>query len=309
MKTKQIVLFPLLLMFASCSFNAGNAKKDSAQTKNTAAAKVADSIPKGKGQTDEKMTLTIDGVDFTFVKVKGGSFYMGSQKDDPHGINYDPQSDTDDCIVHKVTLSDYWIGETEITQKQWKKIVVIDSEGLKPDRKSGWGDNYPMYYLAWIQCMDYAKKLSKIAHEEKLIKDNQTFSLPTDAQWEYAARGGVKSRHYRYSGSNDVNEVAWNYINADGKVHPVATKKPNELGIYDMSGNVSEWCSDSYRKYGKEESVNPIFPYEDAPRFGNFVVLRWGNVDTDISYLRVSSRIGDDPGWCEDFYGFRLVLQ
>ena len=166
-----------------------------------------------------------------------------------------------------------------------------------------------MYYLAWIQCMDYAKKLSKIAHEEKLIKDNQTFSLPTDAQWEYAARGGVKSRHYRYSGSNDVNEVAWNYINADGKVHPVATKKPNELGIYDMSGNVSEWCSDSYRKYGKEESVNPRFPYNDAPGFGNFVVLRWGNVDTDISYLRVSSRIGDDPGWCEDFYGFRLVLQ
>ena len=94
---------------------------------------------------------------------------------------------------------------------------------------------------------------------KKLIKDNQTFHCPPMPSGNIRQRGGVKSKHYRYSGSNDVNEVAWNYINADGKVHPVATKKPNELGIYDMSGNVSEWCFDSYRKYGKEESINPRF--------------------------------------------------
>ena len=303
MKTKQIVLFPLLLMFASCSFNAGNA--DTKKEEVADSAEVVDSAKVANLPNEEK-TLVINGVDFTFVKVRGGSFYMGAQKNDPKGINYDPQSDTSDYPVHKVSLSDYWIGKTEVTRRQWGAICGYKDKLLEGETEESY--EYPIDNVNWPNAVDFTRKLNLIVHKNKQIGDNQNFMLPTDAQWEYAARGGVKSKHYRYSGSNNPDEVAWYDNDSTCGLHLVATKKPNELGIYDMSGNVGEWCSDTYRRYGKEKTVNPKFPYDI--RTANLVVIRLGGATTKSTDLRVSARYGEDPEPNGEFpYGLRLVLQ
>ena len=189
---------------------------------------------------------------------------------------------------HKVTVSDFCIGETEVTQALWKAVM-----GSNP---STWkGDNLPVEIVSWNDCKDFIKKLNE--------KTGKNFRLPTEAEWEYAARGGNKSKGYKYSGSNTIGSVAWYDGNSSSKTHTVKGKTPNELGLYDMSGNVCEWCEDWYGSYGSGTQTNP-----DGPSSGSNRVLRGGGWYISGRYCRVSYRNNGYPGSGNNYYGFRLVM-
>ncbi len=211
------------------------------------------------------------GVKFKMIKVKGGEFQMG-----------DP--------AHTVTLSDYFIGETEVTQELWQAIM-----GENPSTFT-YGRNLPVHDVSWEDCQVFLGKLSE--------KYGVTFKLPTEAQWEYAARGGAKSLEYKYSGSNAVGAVAWYAGNSASQPHPVASKTPNELGLYDMSGNVWEFCNDWYGEYSSEAQTNP-----EGPDGGTERVVRGGSWINDASYLYTSSRFKVVPTGAGDGIGFRLTIQ
>ena len=157
------------------------------------------------------------------------------------------------------------------------------------------GGNNPVDQVSWDDIQEFLSKLNSLT--------GQTFKLPTEAQWEYAARGGNKSRGYKYSGSNDINDVAWCDGNSDNKTHSVATKQPNELGIYDMSGNVWEWCSDWFGKYDSFSQTDPRGAYSGSRR-----VDRGGCDWYGVKYCRVSNRDGYAPGSRDSLIGFRLAL-
>jgi formylglycine-generating enzyme required for sulfatase activity len=175
--------------------------------------------------------------DIEMVFVKGGTFTMGctAEQGDDCFDNEEP--------AHKVTLSDFYIGKYEVTQAQWKAVT-----GNNPSKFNGC-DNCPVEGVSWNDIQEFIKKLN--------AKTGLNYRLPTEAEWEYAARGGAQSRGYKYSGSNSVDEVAWYYGNSGNETHPAGTKKANELGIYDMSGNVYEWCNDWYGAYNSEAQTNP----------------------------------------------------
>ena len=235
-----------------------------------------------KSNTSKNLSFTVNGVTFEMVYVEGGTFTMGAtaeQGDDA----YD-----DEKPAHKVTLSNYAICKFEVTQALWTAVMGNNPSCFK-------GDNRPVEQVSWIDCQAFVKKLNGLT--------GKNFRLPTEAEWEYAARGGKKSKGYKYSGSNDIDEVAWNCGNSGNQTHPVGTKKPNELGIYDMSGNVLEWCNDWYGDYTSTPANNPI-----GPSSGCFRVYRGGSWRLDAWRCRVSGRNWDGP---DDWYfnlGFRLVL-
>jgi len=199
------------------------------------------------------------------------------------------EGDYDEKPVHSVTVSDFYIGKYEVTQKQWVEIMGSNPSYFK-------GDNRPVENVSWNDVQEFIRKLNE--------KTGGNFRLPTEAEWEYAARGGNKSRGYKYSGSNNVGEVAWYWNNSGKKTHPVGTKKPNELGIYDMSGNVWEWCADWYDKnyYQNSPRNNP-----KGPASGSSRVLRGGSWVHDENYLRCSDRYYFTPNFRSYIIGFRLV--
>ena len=194
----------------------------------------------------------------------------------------------DEKPAHSVTLSSYYIGQTEVTQALWKEVM-----GKNPSRFEG--DTNPVECVSWDDCQTFIQKLNQ--------RTGKTFRLPTEAEWEYAARGGKKSRGYKYSGSNDIGTVAWCAGNSGRKTHAVGTKAPNELGLYDMSGNVWEWCSDWYGGYSAGAQTNP-----QGPSAGSGRVLRGGSWGRSAWSCRVSYRSGPDPDNSSSFNGLRLVL-
>ena len=227
-------------------------------------------------------TIVVNGVKFNMVKIKGGTFRMGATSEQS---NYD----NDEKPVHSVTLSDYYMGETEVTQELWEAVM-----GSNPSRFMG--DNQrPVERVSWDDCQEFIKKLNQLTGKE--------FRLPTEAEWEYAARGGKYSRGYKYSGSNNSDEVAWYGTNSGDKTHPVATKKANELGLYDMSGNVLEWCNDWYGDYHSNSQTNPTGPSQ-----GEYRVLRGGSWDFNDGGVRVSDRLNFTPDFRFIYYGLRLAL-
>ena len=143
-------------------------------------------------------------------------------------------ADSDEKPAHQVTLSDYYIGETEVTQALWKAVMGTNPSNFK-------GDSNPVEKVSWNDCQEFIRKLNSLT--------GRTFRLPTEAEWECAARGGNQSKGYKYSGSNKIKDVAWYDGNSKDKTHAVKTKPSNELGLYDMSGNVNEWCWDLYGAY------------------------------------------------------------
>ena len=241
---------------------------------------------------DGAETFTVNGVSFTMLPVEGGTFTMGAT---PEQGTSDPWND--ERPTHEVTLSTFSIGETEVTQALWQAVM-----GSNPSEFSG-DLNHPVEMVSWDDCQAFIVKLNQMT--------GRNFRLPTEAEWEYAARGGKKTQGYKYAGSNDVNEVAWWDTNAgdgvgpdspDYGTHPVASKKANELGLYDMSGNVWEWCQDWYGSYSSEAQTNPT-----GPATGSNRVYRGGSWFNYARNCRVSSRYH----WTmngTNYMGLRLAL-
>ena len=226
-------------------------------------------------------TYTANGVSFDMMMVKAGTFTMGatSEMKDPYS-NEKP--------THQVTLTnDYYIGKTEVTQALWMAVMGNNPSYFK-------GDNLPVECVSWDDCQKFISKLNSLT--------GQNFRLPTEAEWEFAARGGNNSNHYQYSGSNELGDVAWYYGNSGRKTHAVATKQPNELGLYDMSGNVWEWCSDWYGNYSSSQT-NPT-----GPNSGSNRVHRGGSWYFHAMCCRSSFRSLSTPDCSRSFLGLRLVL-
>lgn len=242
-----------------------------------------DSQPKTqKPSISQSLTFTVNGVSFEMIPVEGGTFTMGATAEQGNDA-YD-----DEKPAHKVTLDSYAIGKFEVTQALWKAVM-----GNNP---SNWkGDNLPVEKVSWNDCQEFIKKLNAAT--------GKNFRLPTEAEWEFAARGGKKSKGYKYSGSNNLDEVAWYGQNSNKQTHPVGTKKPNELGIYDMSGNVWEWCGDWSGNYSSSSQTNPTGPASVCRR-----VHRGGCWRIDARFCRVSYRFRFVPDVRNDNLGLRLVL-
>ncbi|MGM9799924.1 MAG: formylglycine-generating enzyme family protein [Muribaculaceae bacterium] len=223
----------------------------------------------------------VNGVSFEMVYVPGGTFTMGATAEQGS------DAEDDEKPTHSVTLSGYYIGKYEVTQKQWKAIMGNNPSKFK-------GDNLPVENVSWNDCQEFIRKLNQLTGKK--------FSLPTEAQWEYAARGG-KSGGTKYSGSNNIKDVAWYDDNSRNKTHPVWKKSPNDLGIYDMSGNVYEWCQDWYGKYSSYSQTNPT-----GPESGSVRVSRGGGWSRSARACRVSFRASSTPDGMSRLLGLRLCL-
>lgn len=235
-----------------------------------------------KGISSDDRTFTVNGVTFTMIPVEGGTFTMGATSE--QGKDAYP----DESPTHSVTLSNYCIGQTEVTQALWKAVM-----GSNPSRFQG--DNRPVERVSWDDCQKFITKLNHLT--------GRNFRLPTEAEWQYAARGGGLSQGYKYCGSNNIKDVAWFSNNSNRQTHDVATKKPNELGIYDMSGNVEEWCQDWYGEYDSDSQTNPTGALSGAHR-----VIRGGGWNSFARFCRVSNRNGDEPSFRLLYSGLRLAL-
>ncbi len=241
--------------------------------------------------SDEQKTVVRNLVT-NLVRVEGGTFRMGAQSGLPQGDNYDSEARDDESPVHEVTLNDYYLDKFEITQWEWRTIMGYE---LDWPEQYGRGDDFPAYNVSRTEALRFMEKLSAMT--------SLPFRLPTEAQWEYAARGGSHSLHYRFSGSDLVNEVAWHHGNSDGMLHPVGGKQPNELGLHDMSGNLWEWCADTYGPYLSAPQTDPI------SESGSPFVLRGGSWTYLPSYCRVTCRdsySGDDASIS---VGFRVAME
>lgn len=291
-------------------------------------------------------TETLGSVSFGMVAVKGGTFVMGAQTAGAALPNYDTEAESDESPVHNVALSDFFIGETEITQGVWEYVMGAHNVthypdgaeqvylypafnasgnlvgtggqycygGSVPSASYGDGDDYPVYYVSYNDIVGKHGFLDRLN-----ALTGKHYRLPTEAEWEYAARGGQKNRYtnettdaagepsssvmYKYSGGNLIGDVAWYNNNASGKSHPVKTKQANELGIYDMSGNVCEWCSDWYGNYNVNDTNNPV-----GPSSGSYRVFRGGGWYDGASGCRVSFRNYGSPGARDGDLGFRVVV-
>lgn len=223
-----------------------------------------------------------------FIFIEGGTFQMGS-----------PETEIDrfsDETLHQVTVADFYLGKTPVTQKQWREIMGGNPSHFKNC------DDCPVETVSWYEAQAFIDKLN--------TKTGMKFRLPTEAEWEYAARGGRKSTASNlYAGSNNLDEVGWYDKNSNGKTHPVAAKKPNELGLYDMSSNVYEWCQDWYdEKYYGECQKKGTVENPTGPESGSRRVVRGGSWYYDARYCRSAYRNRINPAYCGVNIGFRLVF-
>ena len=226
------------------------------------------------------LVFTVNGVSFKMKHVSGGSFQMGNASDDAY---------RDERPVHKVTVSSFYMGETEVTQSLWQAVMDDNPSHFR-------GGNRPVENLSWNDCMEFILLLNQITGYQ--------FRLPTEAEWEYAVRGGKKGQRYKYAGKNTMGGIAWFLDNSGNKTHTVKGKSPNELGLYDMSGNVWEWCADWYGRYATSSQTDPTGVDE-----GMYRVLRGGCWNSNDWYCRVSNRSFNNPDHGSNGYGFRLVLE
>ena len=231
----------------------------------------------------DNITIPVkDGISIDMVRVEAGTFTMGATPEMKNPYK-------DEKPTHRVTLTnDYYIGKYEVTQTLWQTVMGNNPSKFK-------GDNLPVEMVSWYYCQEFISKLNRIT--------GKLFRLPTEAEWEYAARGGNKSRGYQYSGSNNFLDVAWFKDNSGSKTHAVGTKQPNELGIYDMSGNVLEWCQDWYGAYSSSSQVNPT-----GANSGSVRVLRGGGWLYFARICHSSCRSLRSPDICDSNLGLRLVL-
>lgn len=249
-------------------------------------------IPKGvcakhkKSVPDSLQTLCYDvnGVSFTMQRVEGGVFFMGGTREQHK------ESVSIDKPVHTVALDAYYIATTEVTQALWKAVMpeweFVESLYLP---------EFPVCYVSWDDCQEFIRRLCLIT--------NMPFRLPTEAEWEFAARGGNKSSGYRFAGGNEIDSVSWSLSNSNFRRHEVAQKKPNELGLFDMTGNVSEWCSDWYASYHLGTEPNPKGPQE-----GTLKIVRGSSFDDCVENSYLSRRGSHNPQSATNYCGLRLAL-
>jgi len=248
---------------------------------------------KSKVETEtrkRKETFVINGpfnsASFVMIRVDGGEFWMGNTFDNFYAAD-------DSGPVHKVTLSTFMMGETVVTKGLWNAVM---GRGVLRESET----SLPMVNISWLDCQKFIKELNSITGKK--------FRLPTEAEWEYAARGGKKTHNYKYSGSQNIDDVGWYFGNSKDELHAVAQKSPNELNLYDMSGLIYEWCDDKYGFYSKEPQINPRYS-TDSNR--SLRVLRGGSIDGNRlchDYCKVCSRNNSSPGKRYDTVGMRLVL-
>lgn len=246
-------------------------------------------------------TYKIKGTKFNMVFVDGGSFKMGAQATDPSKDNYDTLAYDYEGPVHKVILGDYCIGETEVTQGLWKAVMKDSSQW---STENGLSDNMPAYFISFNEALQFISVLNDSLHASDQLPADKNFSLPTEAQWEYAARGGKLGNNYKHSGSDVLDEVGWYEENSDNKLHNVALKKPNELGIYDLSGNVWEWCNDFKGDYSDGKQKDPT-----GPDNGSLHVLRGGGYRYNVHGSRNTCRGYNVANYKDRNLGFRLVIK
>jgi formylglycine-generating enzyme required for sulfatase activity len=233
-----------------------------------------------------------DDVPIEMVFVEGGTFTMGCTDEQGDDCRSNPKTFMN---IHNVTVGDFYVGKYEVTHKQWEHIMGRDKN---PSLFYFMGDNFPVEHVSWYDVQEFIKKLNK--------QTGQRYRLPTEAEWEYAARGGNKSKRYKYSGSNNIDDVAM-FLDRNGITNSVDSMLPNELGIYGMSGNVQEWVNDRYGAYGKKAQTNPKGPLA-AYKWGYFRVIRGGCWDCEASHCNIASRDFESPHYDNYDLGFRLAL-
>ena len=282
---KKVIVFFLLFCLVHAVFAQSKkgqiimlqAKVDSLNKRCGAINRMLDSLENIISDFNEKSDSMNALIEPEMVYVEGGKFQMGSSS-----------GDSNEQPVHSVTLSSFNIGKYEVTQAQWKAVM-----GSNPPSLFSGCDNCPVEPVSWNDVQEFIRKLN--------AQTGKNYRLPTEAEWEYAARGGKQSRGYTYSGSNDLGSVAWYYANSGSKTHAVGDKQANELGIYDMSGNVEEWCSDWYGNYSSYNETNPT-----GASSGQFRVLRGGS--WGAYPCRTVLRDWLNPDSYSVIIGFRLVL-
>ena len=228
------------------------------------------------------LTFMVGDVSLCLKYVEGGTFTMGATDEQRE------YAEKEEFPAHAVTLHDYYIGETEVTQELWEEIM-----GYNPANTIG--STLPIENVSWNDCIDFIRELNN--------RTGKTFRLPTEAEWEYAARGGCSSLQYLYSGSDVAEDVGWIKSNCNGSIHPVGTKRPNELGIYDMTGNVCEWCQDWMSDYNGTALTNPIGPRDGTARVG-----RGGGWCNSSKKNRVSTRFAGKTTYRDYNLGFRIAM-
>ena len=241
---------------------------------------------------NQDFTETAWDINMKMIWVEGGDFLMGCTSEQGN-------CESDEQNVRRVTVDGFYIGMLEVTQSQWEKVVgtSIYQQKSKAGGSStpGVGPDYPMYYVSWDEAMEFCRLLSN--------KTGRTYTLPTEAQWEYAARGGDKNEGAKYAGSNMIDAVAWYADNSGSSTRIVGSKRANALGIYDMSGNVWEWCKDWYAdSYVSYDTNNPV-----GPSSGSYRVHRGGSWRGSASCCRVAYRYGNSPVFRDYNFGFRVV--
>ena len=298
-------MFLSSLFFASCKEEetedeqsvAENDKKTSDKTDSLEPGKLEPSV-EAKLATK---TYTYEGVSFKMIYVQGGTFKMGAQPSDNTKDGYDSHASWSESPVHEVTLTSYAIGETEVTQELWNTLSVKPNEKLKL-RSDLIADNNPIFFMTQKTAKDFIDLLNSRMHRAGTLDPSLEFALPTEAQWEYAARGGVNSKNYYYSGSNSLADVA----EKGPDFSPVKSFMPNELGIYDMTGNASEltldyWSEDGYITTSEIDPVNKVVD--------DFVTFRGGllGAPTETDF-RVTNRMKIPMQGSPYFMSFRMVL-
>ena len=233
-------------------------------------------------QPEDEGLFNVNGVSFTMVKVEGGKFMMGAPMGEAGSYAFEkPQ--------HQVTIAnDYWIGQTQVTQALWKAVM-----GTNPSLHKG--DDKPVEKVSWNDCQEFIARLNQLTGKQ--------FRLPTEAEWEYACIGGKKSKGYKFAGSNVIDNVAWSKANSNGVTHPVKGKQANELGIYDMSGNVNEWCQDWYTSYTASAATDP-----QGPATGSYKVYRGGSYNVYARDCRSHYRYMMMSNKKYEYLGLRLAL-
>ena len=242
----------------------------------------ADETDDNRSPRNRDLIFSVGEVSLCLKYVEGGTFTMGATDEQRE------YAEKEELPTHTVTLHDYYIGETEVTQELWEEVM-----GYNPANTIG--ASLPIENVSWNDCIDFIRELNN--------RTGKTFRLPTEAEWEYAARGGKYSHLYLYAGSNNAEEVGWIKSNCDERTHPVKTKNPNELGIYDMTGNVCEWCQDWMSNYSSTNLINPVGPQNGTARVG-----RGGGWCNSSLRNRVTTRLAGKDTYRDYNLGFRIAM-